>query len=168
MATFLIRHKNALLTALLIITMVVSCLCYMNGREADSISVSIPVVNTAPLSSTPLEQFRRQRDDTTAADMAVLRDLCAQDALDDRTREDAALQLQRMIDRREKQLALEGALSQSGIAPCAAVVSEGCVTIVTEKDSLSSSENTLILTLCSAHAGVEPSGVRVITASESQ
>ena len=63
-------HKMiALLTALLIITMVVSCLCYMNGREADSISVSIPVVNTAPLSSTPLEQFRRQRDDTTAADI---------------------------------------------------------------------------------------------------
>ena len=46
--------------------------------------------------------------------------------------------------------------------PCVAVVEGGSVTIVTEKDGLTDGESALVITLARAHAGVEPSGVRVM------
>ena len=168
MAHILTRHRNLLLVLLLTATMLISCLNYIRYREGSAVSVSIPLLHSQSVVQSALERFRAERDETAAADMAVLRELCAQESLDARTREDAATQLQRMIDRREKQLALEGALTQSGLSPCAAVVTEGSVTIVTEKRALSSGENALVLALAQQHAGVEPSSVRVITAENAK
>ena len=52
---------------------------------------------------------------------------------------------------------------------CLAVRSEGMVTVVTEKESLSEGESALLLTLCEAHTGVSPEGVKVIcTGSETK
>ena len=159
-------HRNLLLLALLLTTMAVSYLVNQRQLAQEASAVTIPVTEVAAPTAAPIEQYRQERDAAALKDMAALEALCAQDNLDAQTRADAAAQLQRLIDVRQKQTALEGALLESGIAPCAAVVAEGSVTIVTEKATLTDGETALLLTMAQAHAGVEPSGVRVITAGE--
>lgn len=168
MISFIHKHRNTFLLCCLVLTLAVSWLATSRRLEEAAATVALPVeqVTTAPSSS--LEQFRARREETVLSDMAVLEGLCAQEALSASTREDAAQQLQRLVATREAQLALEGALTQSGISPCVAVVGEGSVTVVTDKATLSDGESALVLTLAQAHTGVAPSGVRVVTASEAK
>lgn len=168
MMDFIRKHRNALLLGCLLLTLAVSWLATSHRLEEAAATIALPVEQVTAAPSGSLEQFRAKREETTLSDMAVLEKLCAQENLSASTREDAARQLQRLIAAREAQLALEGALTQSGISPCVAVVGEGSVTIVTDKADLSDGESALVLTLAQTHAGVAPSGVRVITASEAK
>ena len=167
MAEKLKANLNLILIILLMATMVASYFVNQRQQQAASTTVSVPVVQVSPAPA-GVEGFRTQRDETALQDMAALQALCDQEQLDDATRQDAAALLQRLIDQREKQSALEGALCETALAPCVAVVSEGSVTIVTEKEGLTSGETALVMTMAQAHAGVEPSGVRVVTAQAAQ
>ena len=68
-----------------------------------------------------------------------------------------------MAANREYQQALETALASTALAPCAAVVSGGSVTIITGKTDISPQDSALVLTLAAAHAGAKPSDVRILT-----
>lgn len=157
------KRRNLLLVFVLIASMLISCLVTIRRLEAEQRPVSLPVAQVAPTEQNALEAFKAERDETAANDMAALLQLTENENLDTKTREQAADQLQDMISRREQQLALEGALTGSGVAPCAAVVTAGSVTIVTEKTTLTEGETALLLAMAQTHTGVEPSGVRVIT-----
>lgn len=159
------NHRNLLLLTLLLTTMAVSYFANQRVQTQTTPTVSLPVVSTTAAPPSPMEEFRESRDSSALEDMASLEALVAQPELDAQTRADAAAQLQRIVDHRQKETALEGALTQSGVYPCVAVVDEGSVTIVTEKADLSDGETALVLTMAQVHAGVEPSGVRVVTAS---
>ena len=166
MTDFIIKHRNALLLLCLLATLAASWF-FTNQRLTEAAAtVSLPVEQLSAPAATRLEEFRIRQEETFLADMATLQSLCSQENLSAATREDAARQLQRMVDNRQSQLALEGALSQSGVYPCVAVISQGSVTIVTGKSDLSSGESALVMTLAQAHTGVEPAGVRVMTAGE--
>lgn len=160
---WLTRHRNFLIFTLLLTTLCASSLTYRQRTEDHETSVSLPLIQPAKASDDPIEAFRRQRDQDIAADLSALQALIDQDKLDDQTRHDAALQLQSLVDAREKQLALESALLSSGIYPCVAVISPGNVTIVTRKETLSEAETALLLTMAQVHAGAEAASVRVIT-----
>ena len=164
MLAFLKRYRNALLMALMMATLAVSYFVHQEQLQQASATVSLPVEQVKQDGTSRLEEFRQRRDETALTDMAALQALCDQENLSARTREDAAAQLQALVSRREQHTALEGALSQSGVYPCVAVVESGSVTIVTEKDGLTDGESALVITLARAHAGVEPSGVRVMAA----
>ncbi len=164
MSNWLHKHRNILLITLLALTLSVSCLANQHYLEKTTPTVSLPVMQTTQAPLSPIEQYREERDAAALKDMAALETLVNQTDLDPQTRADAAAQLQRMVSHRQKQTALEGALVQSGVYPCAAMVEEGCVTIVTGKTDLSDGETALVLTMAQLHAGVLPSGVRVITA----
>ena len=166
MTDFILKHRNALLLLCLLTTLAASWF-FTNQRLTEAAAtVSLPVEQVSAPAASRLEAFRARQEETYLSDTAALQALCAQENLSSATREDAAAQLQRMVDTRQTQLALEGALAQSGVYPCVAVISQGSVTIVTEKDTLSDGESALVMTLAQAHAGVEPSGVRVMTAGE--
>jgi len=166
MTDFILKHRNALLLLCLLTTLAASWF-FTNQRLTEAAAtVSLPVEQVSAPAASRLEAFRARQEETYLSDTAALQALCAQESLSSATREDAAAQLQRMVDTRQTQLALEGALAQSGVYPCVAVISQGSVTIVTEKATLSDGESALVMTLAQAHAGVEPSGVRVMTASE--
>ncbi len=168
MMAFIRKHRNVLLLLCLLLTLAFSWLA-TNQRLVDAAAtVSLPVEPVSAAPAGKLAQFRARQEAAFAADTASLQALCDREDLSAATREDAALQLQQLIAAREKQLALEGALTQSGLYPCVAVVGEGSVTLVTEKSTLSDGESALVLTLAQAHAGVEPSGVRVITAGDGE
>lgn len=160
----LTRHRNAFLLALLITTLAVSGYANQERLQAASATVSIPVTEVSAQPVSALEAYRQQRDQTALTDMAALEKLCAQTTLDAPTRESAAAQLQEIIDARQSQSALEGALAGSSLSPCVAVVSGGSVTIVTEKATVTDKDCALVLTLAAAHVGAAPENVRIITA----
>lgn len=162
---FIQKNLNYLLLACLLVTLTVSYFVTQERLQEAAATVSLPVEQATASPVSRLEEFRTRRDETLLADMAALQSLCDQENLAEQTREDAASQLQALISTREAQLALEGALTQSGVYPCVAVITQGSVTIVTEKETLSDGESALVMTLAQAHAGVAPSGVRVMTSN---
>ena len=167
MGNWIHKHRNLLLIALLSLTMAASYLSNQHRMQEVTPTVSLPVVEVSTEPASALERFKTERDAAAMRDMSALEALVDETSLDDQTRSDAACQLQRLIDHRQKQTALEGALLSSGIAPCVAVVDEGSVTIVTEKETLTEGETSLLLTMAETHASVMPSGVRVVIAESS-
>ena len=157
------RHKNLLLVLLLLATMVVSSLANQERLEQEASTVSLPVVEPYAEPAGKIELFRQQRDAASLRDMAALQSLIDQTQLDQQTRDEAAEQLRSLVDAREKQLALEGSLLQSGVYPCVAVVSAGQVTIVTEKSTLTEDETSLLMTMTQLHTGAQPAQVSVMT-----
>lgn len=166
MGKVILKYRNLFLLGVLVATLVVSYYVNQDRLLHDVQAVSVPVSSVTSPPATPLEGSRRTRDETALADMAALRTMVDSPSLTDALRADAAARLTALVDAREKQQALEDALSLSGIAPCVAVVSPGCVTVATERTSLTEQETALVLSLACAHTGVEPSGVRLICAEE--
>lgn len=160
---FITRHKNLLLALLLLATMVVSSLSNQERLAREAVTVSLPVVEPSAEPAGRIELFRQQRDAASLQDIAALQALVDQAELDAQTRAEAAEQLRSLVDAREKQFALEGALLESGLQPCVAVVSAGQVTIVTEKASLTEDETALLMTMAQLHVGALPAQVSVIT-----
>lgn len=164
MKAWITRYKRWLLWAAGMLALCVGALWILPAaleRPAQE-GLSLPVLTAAQEETDAFERFRQQREEERKADRASLEKLLERDDLDAQTLEDAAAALQRLVTWNEEELALEGALTKSRISPCLAVRSEGMVTVVTQKDSLSEGESALLLTLCEAHTGVSPKGVKVI------
>ena len=161
---WLTKHRNAFLLGLMTITLVVSGYANQQQVTAASSTVSIPVMETDALSLSPLESCRQQRDQEALQDMTALESLVSQPLLDEATRESAADHLAELVRNRQTQSSLESALAGSSLHPCVAVVSNGSVTIVTEKSAVTDKDSALVLTLAAAHAGASPENVRIITA----
>ena len=160
----LTKHRNSFLLGLLIITLAVSGYASRQQAAEASATVEIPVTEAVAQPLSPLETYRQQRDQEARSNIAALEKLIAQVNLDEATRDAAAQQLQQIIDNRQAQSALEGALIGSSLYPCAAVVSDGSVTIVTEKAAVTDKDSALVLTMAAAHAGASPENVRIISA----
>ena len=157
----LTKHRNAFLLVLLVTTLAVSSL---TGQPASPATVDIPVTEVAAKPLGALQAYRLQRDQEALKDIAALEALIAQPLLEASTREDAADRLQEIIDCRQAQSAMEGALVSSSLGPCVAVLSNSSLTIVTEKAEITSKDSTMVLTLAAAHTGVKPENIRIITA----
>lgn len=165
MTAWIRKHMNLLLMGVLLLTMVISYAANQRRLTEDTSAVTLPVVQVT-VSPSALEDYRTRREETALHDMAALQSLCESDALDSSARADAASRLQTMILHRQQQSALEGALLQSGLSPCVAVITEGSVTVVTGRTDVSPAQTALVMTLAQAHAGVSPSGVRIITSRD--
>lgn len=160
----LTKHRNLFLLGLLITTLAVSGYANQERLRTGAATVEIPVTEVAAQPLSTLDSYRQQRDQETLSDIAALEKLIAQDTLDEDTREAAAAHLQEIIGNRQAQLALEGALAGSSLSPCAAVVSGGSVTIVTQKTTVTEKDSALVMSLAAAHVGTAPEKVRIITA----
>ena len=161
----LTRHHNLLLVLLLVITMIISSAS--NQNRVESASVEIPVTETFSEASNAMELYRRQRDKKTQENRSSLELLCAQGNLDLRTREDASAKLQSLVEYNQAQTAMEGALLNSSLYPCIAVVTENSVTIVTEKTAITERDSALVMSLAAIHTSASPDNIRIITAEES-
>lgn len=164
LGNLLTKHRNLFLLLLLVMTLLVSSAANRERLAAASATVEIPITETSSKPVSALEAYRLTRDEAALNDISALEALCSQVNLDSRTREDAAQRLQEITGNRQAQTALEGALLNSSLYPCVAVVSGGSVTIVTEKSAVTDQDAALVMTLASAHAGVSPENVRIIAA----
>lgn len=159
--TFLVRRKNWLLMAALALSLTAALLLRPSSPQAQR--VTLPMTS-AESSASPLEAFRISRDSAYQRDMAALETLISSENTDRAARQSAAEELQAYVALHQAQLALEGALLTSELAPCCAVVTDGSVTIVTEKQEITEQDTALVLTLVQVHTGVPASGVRIMTA----
>ena len=157
----LTRHRNAFLILLLTITLALGSL---RQQPATPATVDIPVTAVSSQATTPLEAYRLQRDQDTLRDMAALEALVAQPLLETSTREDAAAHLQQIVDQRQAQSALEGALTNSSLGPCVVVIAGDSLTLVTAKTDITKKDSALVLTLAAAHTDVKPENIRIMTA----
>ena len=159
---WLTKYRKFFLIILLMLVLAVSGYANRQRIAAASMTVRIPITETVEATLTPMEICRQQRDHDALRDMEALEALINQPLLDKATREDAAEQLQRIIDARQAQAAIENALSTSSLYPCTAVVTGETVTVVTGKSSVNQTDTALVLTLASAHAGAAPENVHII------
>lgn len=151
--TFLVRRKNWLLMAALALSLTAALLLRPSSPQAQR--VTLPMTS-AESSASPLEAFRISRDSAYQRDMAALETLISSENTDRAARQSAAEELQAYVALHQAQLALEGALLTSELAPCCAVV--------TEKQEITEQDTALVLTLVQVHTGVPASGVRIMTA----
>ena len=157
----LTKHKNAFLISLLILTLSFG---FLSGANDSMPTVDIPVTDVFSQQGSPLTVFRQNRDASSLADLAALERLLSKPDLDAATRDTARSALQALIDTRQAQTAIEGALCNSSLYPCTAVLSGGSLTIVTEKADISEKDSARVMTLAAAHAGISPENVRIVTA----
>lgn len=161
---FLTRHRNLFLAALLVTTLFVSSTSNIRRLSSAQDVTALPVTAVHKPAGNAIAVFSAQRDSTHLQDITALEALCLQEDLDAETRRQAAEQMQEMIRCREAQAAIEKALVSSNLAPCAAVVSGGSLTIVTEQPSFTEEDAALVMILADAHAGIAPADVRIMTA----
>lgn len=161
-AQLLTRHRTLFLVMLLTATLAVSSAANQRRLSEGRELASLPVMKQENVSAVAL--YTQEREDAYLREISALQSMCSQEQLNAQTLEAAAMQLSRLIDEHEAQQALETGLSQSGLAPCAAVVSGGSVTIITANASFSDEDAALAMSLAEAHAGVAAGNVRIITA----
>ncbi len=164
-AELLTKHRNLFLLILLMGTLCASSIANRHRLEEAAETVSIPVISSGETEAlSPLEAYRRARDQAYLSDKASLEALCAQDEIDRLLREDASEQLATLVAQHQSAIALEGALLSSELAPCVAVVTGHSVTIVTEKTELTDRDTALVLSLAKTHADASPGSVQIIPA----
>lgn len=155
---FLTKHRNLLLISLVTAAMLIG----HYSSDDQPVTVDIPVVETAAAIQSPVESFRQRRNQAECTDIAALEQLVMRDDLDEQMRCKAAERLQSIIDARQIQSAIEGALATSSLYPCAVVLEGGILSIVTEKSAVTDRDMALVLSLAADHGGVKPEAVRII------
>lgn len=161
-ADYLSRHRTSLLIALLTSTLFISSRMSRIRLEQEAVTTALPVTHAE--ASAPVRAYISERDAAYQRDIAALTALVNQEDLDARTREAAADEMRALIRNHEGQIALEDALASTSLAPCAAVVSGGSITLVTAKAEITQEDSALVFMLCQAHTGVEPANVQILTA----
>ena len=156
--SFLTRHRSLFMVVLMTSALLVSSVVNQRRLEEDAQTVSLPVTSAVSV-------FQAEHADAYMTDVAALHAVSINGTLDTATREAAAQRLTQLTADREAEAALDRLLATSSLAPCAAVVSGGSVTIVTEKAAVTQEETALVLTLAAAHAGAAPESVHIMTAS---
>ena len=160
-AAFILRHRRMLLIALMTVTLLVSSEANRRRLQDADATTALPVSSLQR--ATAVESYILDRDAVHDRDVAALTALISEEAVDDRTREDAARELQSLVRNRECQEALEQALASTALAPCAAVVTGSSVTLVTAKADITDEDAALVLALAAAHASARPQDVRILT-----
>lgn len=169
MFAFIKKHKNLFFFGVLLLTLAGSYL-WNQYQMSPARTVSLPLSRTegktpaptAAVTKTPLNAYQEKREAARQADMASLQTLAANEKVDQAARDQAQEELLEIIRCRETELAIEGALTGAGLAPCVAVVQRGAVTVLVEKKELTQTEATMILTLAAAHSGEAPENIRIM------
>jgi hypothetical protein len=169
MFAFMKKHKNLIFLCVLLLTLAGSYL-WNQYQLGELKTVSLPIsrtegdsaASTSSVSKTPLAAYQEKREATRQSDMAALETLVSNEKVDQAARDQAQEELQEVIRCRESELAIEGALTGAGLAPCVAVVQRGAVTVMVEKKELTQTEATMILTLTAAHTGEVPENIRIM------
>ncbi len=169
MMSFFKKYRNLIFLSVLLLTLAGSYM-WNQYQLTGSKMVSLPMSRTAGVNATPtvtviktpLAAYQEKREATRKEDMAALETLAANAQVDQTARDQAHDELMEVIRCRENELAIEGALTGAGLAPCVAVVQRGAVTVLVEKKELTQTEASMILTVAAAHSGEAPENIRIM------
>lgn len=121
-----------------------------------------PVITPAPSAGNE----RSAREAAYDKDMEALKELIGRESADQAVRDQAALQLSRMVENHQTELAIEEALIQAGFSPCLVVMQNDALTVNLIGAELSGTDGVTILSICTAHSDVAVENIRIMTVSQ--
>lgn len=127
-----------------------------------------PAVQTVAQSPTqapeedPLEQFRLEREQLRAMQLAQLNDIIYGEKTDEETRAMAQRQLLELTDWMEKEVTIEGVLRSRGFEDALATVHTDSVNVLVRCEAMTQQQTAVILDLVLAETGVSGGNVKLI------
>lgn len=117
----------------------------------------------AAVSPAPTVSGRNAREASYEKDMAALQALTENEQLQQAIRDQAAEQLNRMVQNHQTELAIEEALQKAGFAPVLVVMQNDSLTVNAGARELNSVDSMTILSLCVAHSEIPSENIRIMT-----
>lgn len=130
-------------------------------------AVPRPTQPEAAVSPAPTVSGRNAREASYEKDMAALQALTENEQLQQAVRDQAAEQLNRMVQNHQTELAIEEALQKAGFAPVLVVMQNDSLTVNAGARELNSVDSMTILSLCVAHSEIPSENIRIMTGSAS-
>ena len=117
----------------------------------------------ATASPAPTVSGRDVRELSYEKDTAALQALTENGQLQQAVRDQAAEQLNRMIQNHQTELAIEEALQKAGFVPALVIMQNDSLTVNVGPWELSGADSMTILSLCVAHSDVPSENIRIMT-----
>ncbi len=126
-------------------------------------SVPMETLPEATASPAPTVSGRDVRELSYEKDTAALQALTENGQLQQAVRDQAAEQLNRMIQNHQTELAIEEALQKAGFVPALVIMQNDSLTVNVGPRELSGADSMTILSLCVAHSDVPSENIRIMT-----
>ena len=121
----------------------------------------------ATASPAPTVSGRNVRELSYEKDTAALQALTENGQLQQAVRDQAAEQLNRMIQNHQTELAIEEALQKAGFVPALVIMQNDSLTVNVGPRELSGADSMTILSLCVAHSDVPSENIRIMNGPSS-
>ena len=95
----------------------------------------------------------------------MLRNMMQDENVQQEVRQQAGLQIERMIAEHQTELGLEEALISAGFGPCMVLMQNDALTVMVSAPELSGAQSAAILSVCVAHTEVSLDNIRVMPGS---
>lgn len=116
----------------------------------------------SPATNDPMARFRLEREQLRAREEAQLNDIIHDPGGDEAIGARAREQLLSLLDRSEKELALEGILQSRGFEDALVSLSDASANVLLRRESLTSAETAVILELVMRETGLTGGNVKII------
>lgn len=117
----------------------------------------------ASVSPAPTVSGRDVRELSYEKDTAALRALTENGQLQQSVRDQAAEQLNRMVQNHQTELAVEEALQKAGFVKALVIMQNDSLTVNAGPQELSGADSMTILSVCVAHSDVPSENIRIMT-----
>jgi len=160
------RLRLAVLCALLAAAAVMILWPHLGNRAAvDSRKITptpSPAATPAPTLAPESLTARQAREAAYEKDMAKLQALLQDEAVKEETRQQASLQITRMVEQHQMELGVEEALTNAGFAPCLVLMQNDALTVAVSASEITAAQSAVILSICLAHTEVAAENIRIM------
>ena len=159
------RIRLWVLGGLLMTAVILGCLPSMRPRTATSCEEATPSPTPTVASTLQPEPLtaRQTRENAYQKDLATLRELSVDESIQEETRQQAARQIERMVQQHQTELGLEELLSNAGFAPCMVLIQNDALTVAVSASEITAADSAVVLSICLAHTEIAAENIRIMT-----
>lgn len=160
------RVRMVVLCILLVIAAVMLIWPYVAGHETmesdEKEPGQMPVATPAPTLAPESLSARQVREAAYEKDMAKLQALLQDETIKEETRQQASLQMTKMVEQHQMELGVEEALTNAGFAPCLVLMQNDALTVAVNASEVTAAQSAVILSICLAHTEVSAENIRIM------
>ena len=128
------------------------------AKDSGQPPAATPVPTLAPESLSA----RQMREAAYEKDMAKLQALLQDETMKEETRQQASLQITKMVEQHQMELGVEEALTNAGFAPCLVLMQNDALTVAVNASEVTAAQSAVILSICLAHTRVAAENIRIM------
>lgn len=121
-----------------------------------------PAATVSPSRPPEVQSARQIRETAYQKDLATLRELSADETVQEETRQQAARQIERMVAWHQMELGLEEMLFSAGFSPCMVLIQNDALTVAVSASEITAAESAVILSICLAHTEIAAENIRIM------